>query len=79
MRLPAGHPEGYLEAMANLYGDLAQAILQRASGPDAPGVPGIEAGLRGMAFIETALANHRGDAKWSEIPRQSIGASAHEN
>lgn len=79
MRLPAGHPEGYLEAMANLYGDLAQAILAGTSGPDAPGVPGIATGLRGMAFIETAIANHRGDAKWSEIPRQSIGASAHEN
>ncbi|RJX83562.1 Gfo/Idh/MocA family protein [Pseudomonas sp. LS-2] len=68
MRLPAGHPEGYLEAMANLYGDLARSILQRLPGHDAPGVPGIEVGLRGMAFIETAIANHRGEAKWSEIP-----------
>lgn len=68
MRLPAGHPEGYLEAMANLYGDLARSILQSLPGHDAPGVPGIEVGLRGMAFIETAIANHRGEAKWSEIP-----------
>lgn len=68
MRLPAGHPEGYLEAMANLYSDLARAILQNLPGHDAPGVPGIEVGLRGMAFIETAMANHHAHAKWSEIP-----------
>jgi hypothetical protein len=67
MRLPAGHPEGYLEAMANLYGDLANAIRGEVAGHDAPGVPGIDVGLRGMAFIETAIANHRGDAKWTEL------------
>lgn len=67
MRLPAGHPEGYLEAMANLYGDFARAIRERTEGPDAPGVPGIETGLRGMAFIEAALINHRGEAKWTAL------------
>ncbi|WP_426114755.1 Gfo/Idh/MocA family protein [Pseudomonas sp. DSP3-2-2] len=67
MRLPAGHPEGYLEAMANLYGDLASAIRGDIEGSDAPGVPGITVGLRGMAFIEAVIANHRGDAKWTEL------------
>ncbi|AXP03981.1 MULTISPECIES: Gfo/Idh/MocA family protein [Pseudomonas] len=67
MRLPAGHPEGYLEAMANLYGDFAQAIRNHVEGPDIPGVPGIETGLRGMAFIEAAILNHRGDAKWTTV------------
>jgi len=67
MRLPAGHPEGYLEAMANLYGDFARAIRGKVEGHDAPGVPGIEIGLRGMAFIEAAIANHRGNAKWTEL------------
>jgi predicted dehydrogenase len=67
MRLPAGHPEGYLEAMANLYSDFANAIRGEVPGHDAPGVPGIDVGLRGMAFIETAIANHRGDAKWTEL------------
>ena len=67
MRLPAGHPEGYLEAMANLYGDFASAIRSNLEGNDAPGVPGIEVGLRGMAFIETVIANHRGDSKWTEL------------
>jgi len=67
MRLPAGHPEGYLEAMANLYGDFASAIRSNVEGNDAPGVPGIEVGLRGMAFIEAVIANHRGDTKWTEL------------
>ncbi len=78
MRLPAGHPEGYLEAMANLYGALAEAILQGTEGHQAPGVPGIETGLRGMAFIETAIANHLGNEKWSEIPGQLTGAPNNE-
>ncbi|WHS58185.1 Gfo/Idh/MocA family oxidoreductase [Pseudomonas sp. G2-4] len=67
MRLPAGHPEGYLEAMANLYGDFARAIRGNVRGHEAPGVPGIEVGLRGMAFIEAAVANHRGEAKWTAL------------
>ena len=67
MRLPAGHPEGYLEAMANLYGDFASAIRGNVAGNAAPGVPGIEVGLRGMAFIEAVIANHRGDTKWTEL------------
>jgi predicted dehydrogenase len=67
MRLPAGHPEGYLEAMANLYGDFAQAIRARVEGPDVPGVPGIETGVRGMAFIEAAIINHRREAEWTTL------------
>ncbi len=67
MRLPAGHPEGYLEAMANLYVDLADAIQAGVAGNQVPGVPGMDIGLRGMAFIEAALINHRGDAKWTEL------------
>ncbi|NWC96630.1 MULTISPECIES: Gfo/Idh/MocA family protein [unclassified Pseudomonas] len=68
MRLPAGHPEGYLEAMANLYRDFATAIRQ---GTAAVGVPGIEIGVRGMAFIEAVIANHRGDAKWTTLATHS--------
>jgi predicted dehydrogenase len=61
LRLPAGHPEGYLEAMANLYTDFATAIRSGV----VPEVPGIEAGLRGMAFIETVITSHRSDDKWT--------------
>jgi predicted dehydrogenase len=61
LRLPAGHPEGYLEAMANLYNGFAAGIRSGV----VPEVPGIEAGLRGMAFIETVIASHCSDDKWT--------------
>jgi len=63
MRLPAGHPEGYLEAMANLYCEFADAIR----GPALPGFPGIEAAIRGMAFVEAAVASHHSDSKWTHL------------
>lgn len=66
-RLPAGHPEGYLEAMANLYRDFATAI--RASERGTPGgVPGIHAGMRGMAFIETVSRSQNSNEKWLSVP-----------
>ncbi|MDR9767319.1 Gfo/Idh/MocA family oxidoreductase [Shewanella baltica] len=66
-RLPAGHPEGYLEAMANLYRDFATAI--RASERGTPtGVPGIHAGMRGMAFIETVSSSQNSNEKWLSVP-----------
>ncbi len=54
-RIPTGHPEGLIEAFANLYRDLADAIAEGRK--DAGLVPGMTAGLRGMAFVETAVAN----------------------
>ena len=66
-RVPAGHPEGYLEAMANLYNDFAVAVRQGLSGK-APGVPGLESGLRGMAFIEAMVASGASDQKWLAMP-----------
>ena len=59
-RTPGGHPEGYLEAFANIYRDFA-ALLR---GEEAPLLPGIEDGLRGMAFIETAVTASADDAGW---------------
>jgi predicted dehydrogenase len=49
-RLPAGHPEGYLEAFANLYRDFAGQITEQSHC-----IPGIADGVRGMAFIEAAV------------------------
>lgn len=68
-RLPGGHPEGYLEAMANLYLDFAKAIRAGQQGT-AAGVPGIEAGLRGMAFIETITQSSQSEQKWLSLPQQ---------
>jgi len=59
-RTPGGHPEGYLEAFANLYRDFATVLR----GGDAPLLPGIDAGLRGMAFIATAVEASRNRAGW---------------
>lgn len=66
-RLPSGHPEGYLEAMANLYSDFAAAIRAGEHGQPS-GVPGIAAGLRGMAFIETVAASGSSNQKWLAVP-----------
>lgn len=68
-RLPAGHPEGYLEAFAVLYRDFARAVLaQEAGGRAEPDVPGIAEGVRGMRFIETVVASAAAGASWLEIP-----------
>jgi predicted dehydrogenase len=56
-RIPTGHPEGFLEAFANLYRDFADAIAEGRG--EADPVPGIQDGLRGMAFVERAVAASR--------------------
>ena len=70
-RIPAGHPEGYLEAFAQLYRDLAEQVAARLDGRDpAPAsllVPGIEEGLRGMRFIAAAVESSRHDAAWTPV------------
>lgn len=62
-RTPAGHPEGYLEAFANLYRDFA-AIVR---GEDAPLLPGIEQGVRGMRFINKAVTASRENVGWVKL------------
>lgn len=56
-RLPAGHPQGFIEAFANLYGDFADAV--RAGGGLPDHLPGIAAGVRTMAFVDRAVASSR--------------------
>lgn len=62
-RLPGHHPEGFLEAFAQLYADAAELISARLEGraPQAPAtlLPGIEAGLDGMRFVAGAVASDR--------------------
>ena len=62
-RTPGGHPEGYLEAFANLYRDFARTLR----GESGSLVPGIDEGLRSMAFIHTAVTASRADAGWTEF------------
>lgn len=66
-RLPAGHPEGYIEAFANLYRDFAVAIRTGGQGT-ASGVPGIDEALAGMGFLETVISSARNENTWADLP-----------
>jgi len=67
-RIPAGHPEGYLEAFANIYRNFARTLRSRLKGetpnPLYTDFPTIEDGVRGMAFIESVVAASASDKKW---------------
>jgi predicted dehydrogenase len=70
-RLPSGHPEGYLEAFANVYRHFAGQVRAHAShsaDTHARAVPGIAAALRGMAFIEGVVAASHATTKWHPFP-----------
>ena len=69
VRLPAGHPEGYIEAFANLYREFAAAVRAWAPGrASTHELPGIADALRGMAFIEAAIAASDSAQKWHPLP-----------
>jgi len=63
-RVPAGHPEGYIEAFGNLYREFALSLQQGTP----TSVPGIGAALRGMAFVETAVASSAAGQLWRPLP-----------
>lgn len=68
-RTPPGHPEGYLEAFAVLYREFADALVAWKAGksnPLPPTLPGIEAGVRGMRFIERVIESNRKQS-WVEF------------
>ena len=60
-RIPPGHPEGYLEGFANLYTDAADLILGQGDGAH---LPGIEAGMDGMWFIDACQRSSAADGAW---------------
>ncbi len=67
-RVPAGHPEGYLEAFANLYREAADAIFAADTGCFELGaLPTAEDGLRGLAFITACLRSSTEDGRWVAI------------
>lgn len=69
LRTPAGHPEGYVEAFANLYRGFAAAIR----GEGERWFPGVGDGLRTMKFVEAVVANAASDRKWTSIdPGESV-------
>ena len=71
-RLPAGHPEGFLEAFALLYRNFADTLQAKRAGrkPTDQNLdfPTIADGVRGMAFIETVVASAQAGAQWLDFP-----------
>lgn len=70
-RTPGGHPEGYLEAFANLYRNFALALQAILSGKEPKAewldFPSMEEGVRGMQFIETMVASDSDTEKWLKM------------
>lgn len=69
-RVPAGHPEGYLEGFANLYSEAADAIeAMRAGKPldDRVHFPTVHDGLKGMAFIDACVRSSARNAAWVKL------------
>jgi len=67
-RVPPGHPEGYLEAFANLYRAFMQDVRRVALGqPPVRDYPGIHEGLRGLRFVAQAVASARSGSLWQSL------------
>jgi predicted dehydrogenase len=69
-RLPSGHPEGYLEAFATVYAEIAQAIRAARTGQPVPaGVnfPTLDDGIDGLAFIEAAVRSSAEGGRWTRL------------
>ena len=71
-RMPAAHPEGYIEAFANLYRDAAQIIGAHRRGQEidaaqAALVPSVEDGARGVKFVAAAVGSQAKDGAWTDL------------
>jgi predicted dehydrogenase len=69
-RTPGGHPEGYLEAFANIYHNFALSLMHKLDGKQATkemlDFPRVEEGIRGMAFIENVVNSNLSEKKWTD-------------
>ena len=74
-RLPAGHPEGYLEGFAQIYADAADLVAARRAGqappPHLSGLPGLEDGVDGLRFITAAVRSAAADGAWIPLKEAS--------
>lgn len=70
-RVPSGHPEGYLEAFANIYLSFAKAVRDYKPGKKISAskydFPDIEDGVRGMAFVEAVVKSSKSNQKWTKL------------
>lgn len=71
IRLPAGHPEGYIEAFANIYRNFAVSLLATMQGieqtEEDTDFPTVADGVRGMKFLETVIASGKSEQKWTDF------------
>ncbi|WP_236676193.1 Gfo/Idh/MocA family protein [Chryseolinea lacunae] len=70
-RTPAGHPEGYLEAFANIYRAFGKAVRDYKPGKKINAAkydfPDVEDGVRGMNFVQTAVKSAQSTRKWTKL------------
>ena len=69
-RIPAGHPEGYLEGFATIYREAADAITAHRAGRDVPAdvlYPTVEDGLKGMQFVDACVRSSKRDGAWVKL------------
>ncbi|HLR00595.1 MAG TPA: Gfo/Idh/MocA family oxidoreductase [Sphingobacterium sp.] len=70
-RIPAGHPEGLLEAFANIYRNFILTVSAKKEGrtpsPEMLDFPQVEDGVRGMAFIDKVVESNESNEKWTEF------------
>jgi predicted dehydrogenase len=69
-RIPAGHPEGYLEGFANIYSEAAEAIIAKRTGPTCSQdvtYPDIHDGLKGVRFIDACVRSSKSNSSWIDI------------
>ena len=75
-RLPPGHPEGFIEAFANVYRNYAMALQSRLAKKETQeeylDFPTVEDGVRGMAFIEACVKSSISESKWYQL-EEKIG------
>ncbi|MXN65555.1 gfo/Idh/MocA family oxidoreductase [Stappia sp. GBMRC 2046] len=66
-RVPAGHPEGYLEGFANIYAEAARAIIAKRNGETIPNdviFPTVQDGVAGVAFVDACVRSSKRNAAW---------------
>ena len=72
IRIAGGHPEGFLEAFANIYSEFAEDVQKRQAGTkvtkDPLSYPDAEDGVRGVRFVEATLQSHESGGAWVKVP-----------
>ncbi len=69
-RVGLGHPEGFIESMANVYSDVADVLLRRRTGKEDElreiGYPTVRDGVIGIRFVEAVMASQAANGRWTD-------------